>query len=1129
MALNDGNRGGMALAAAALVAAQIWGGAVMPVTGQPADANVLVSETFAGGEAALARWEFRGSPKANLSVGPAGAGTQAGAAYVDFRERADWRLLLRQPVTLRAGEQYTLSARVRRNLGYGNIRLIAEATGEATPKVLAQAEVINRNNTRHELAVVFRVPADTDVRLGFDASGYAEIWIESIQLRQNVPPLSSYATGMLLTGGSPTAQVRFRTGVFLEAEDIVAVPEAVVTADVDGDGAWALCRLDPARNPWLFSDDTVLKSDTLAAEGGGNLPPLKLTASGLLPGPYEVILSDPQRDAAVSLDGRAWRRVKGGAGEVNLGLIDVRGNLSVWVAHRFLTEANPGPIYVDYLRLMPVYDPWSGIEQPMPLAAAPTPAPVQRATLRLCQTGGVPRRQEWTTAGMPFARGVLRPGDGIRIADVVGLATQPLVLWPDGSIKWLRLQFQADAGAAGRELPVEYGRGVPPAAALPARGRGPAGQTFRCGEIEVTVREGVWDRLAFAGKPLIVRSPSVRLRTAAGLHCERLRVESVTLTSDGGRQGASVKGHLLAGDGNPAPLAFQALLTETAPQTLGLRFSILNESGERYEPGQGCSPAIPLTELAVVLDGILVTPETVQWPTAALPFDGKTHTLLQGGAGACVAEFQGKWGLHMGEGVAATGERTDGWLDLRGAGAGLALGVREFVERSPQSLTVRKAESGVAVEIGLWPNDDGRVFRFAQGTRLTTEIALVPHDGNLAAPDREARLASVLDPLHAALTPAYYCRTGVFGPVTEARDSRFEAYYASAAQTLKTLRSRHMKYGIEDWGDYFDRCGYVRTESNLFTNMEWNFVAALVVEFVRTGDPEFWRAAQQAARHFVDADVAHCSSTPAWAGGSYVHTGDTREGHQVDPPDFAHAGWPEGLLWVYYMAGDERLREASVGLADYVVRNMPPDGPYQAQPPFSMWNCDRQAGNPILTLASVYEVTRDPGHRRALNRLVDFALRAQDPKLGCWSTPFYEEPAYHRPSPYWGAVLLRGLHLYWEMTGDARVTRAFRRLGDFHLGRHAPETRRDLKPGSYYRTDFSYVAEACAFASLFTDDPEPLIAKGLASFGARFSATAPLALGARGAPGGLIGACRLAAAAAAQGGKPATQGGRPDP
>jgi hypothetical protein len=324
-----------------------------------------------------------------------------------------------------------------------------------------------------------------------------------------------------------------------------------------------------------------------------------------------------------------------------------------------------------------------------------------------------------------------------------------------------------------------------------------------------------------------------------------------------------------------------------------------------------------------------------------------------------------------------------------------------------------------------------------------------------------------------------------------------------------------MKYGIEDWGDYFAPCGYVQTDTKLWTNMEWNYPAVLLIEFVRTGDPEFWRAAQQAARHFVDADIIHCSSTPAWVGGSYVHTGDTREGHQVDPPNFAHAGWPEGVLWVYYMAGDERLREASVGLADYVVRNMPPDGPYQAQPPFSMWNLTRQTGNPLLTLITVHELTRDPVHLRTLNRQVDYAVRVQDPKLGCWSVPCYEDPAYHHPSQNWGAMLLRGLHLYWQMTGDQRVAQSFRRLGDFYIERHAPETRRHLKPGSYYRTDFTFVAEACAFASLFAADPKPILDKGMAAYRVKFPVTPPQAFGARGAPGALIGACRLAGAVAA--------------
>ncbi len=1086
--------------------------------------DAVFTETFADPAAVSRRWEFVcKAGKCQMTLEPRRA-RDTQSAYIDFREQGTWDFCSRDQVTLEAGAQYTLSARVRRRLGYTETRLLVRPVGPTATALppLAEVPISKRSGEPERISVVFTAREGMAARVGFEGSGYAEIWIDEVRLRRNLPPLSSYTTGILLPARSPTAQARFRTGVFLEAEDLVATPEAVTDADVDGEGRWAVCRLVPARNPWLFSEDTVIKSDSLSAAEGGNLPALKLTATGLLPGPYEVILSDPQRDAAISLDGQAWRQVKGGAGELNLGLLEVTGSLSIWVAHRFRTEGNPGPIYVDYLRLMPVYDAAGGLERPVTAAPAPSPAPVQRAGLRLVQSRGVSRRQEWVSAGLPFARGAFRPGDGIRVAGASELATQALVLWPDGSVKWLRLQFQADVDgeAINKDLAVEYGRGVPTAPVLSSPGPTAAGETMRCGAIEVTVKDGVWDRLTLAGRVLVSQPPAVRLRTATGLSCERLRVESVAAAGGGARGSVCLKGHLVTADGSLAPIAFEALLAESAPQTLSLRFSVLNESDEAYEPEKGCGRAAPLTELVLVLNGIRVEPTAVQWPTVAVPFDGTAQALLQAGSGNTVAEFKGQWTLRAGAVVVASGERTDGWLDLRGAGAGLVVGVREFVERGPRSLAVRQGRGGLTVELGIWPADEGRVLRFAQGTRLTAEVALVAHDGSLAAADREARLAAVLDPLTALSTPAYYCQTGVFGPVTDRRDSRFEGYYAGAAHSLKTLLAEHMRYGAEDWGDTFDRCGYVRTESKLWTNMEWNYVATLVLEFVRSGDPEFWRAAQRAARHFVDIDVAHVSATPAWTGGAYVHTGDTREGHQVDRPDFAHAGWPEGLLWIYYMAGDERLRETSVGLADYVVRNLPPDGPYQAQPPFSMWNCDRQAGNPILTLASVYELSRDPAHWRALNRLVDFALRVQDPKLGCWSVPNYEEPARHYPSPAWGAVLPQGLYRYWQLTGDERVAQAFRRLGDFHLGRHPTETRYYLKPDSNYRSNFYFVSEACAFASLFAADPQPLIERGLVPLAEVFPAAAPRDLDARGAPGALSGANRLAGAAAAQSAPP---------
>jgi len=1069
------------------------------------DPHAMLSETFAEGETALERWEFTATGPARLAMESRTGedGGEGHGVYVDFRERASWRFMSRETFGLEGGAQYTLSARVRCNLGYGSFNLVAE-TPDPPPVTLATAPIIKRANESHVLKAVFRAPGEgATVRVGIVASGYSEIRIEEVHLRRNVPPLSTYITGLLLPS-PPLSRARFRTGAFLEAEDIVVAGQPFTHDDRDGDGLWALCRVDPGDNPWLFSENTVVKSDSRSEEEGGTLPPLVLTAKGLTPGPYQVFLSDPMRDAAVSLNGETWRQAKGGEGEIELGLLDVTDSLSVWVAHRVGTEANPGPIYVDYLRLMPVYDAKRGLEQPSPPAPAPARPSVTETTLRLWNPSGIPRGEQWVTAGLPFAQGAFRPGDGIEVGGASELSSRALVLWPDGSAKWLRVELRTSVpGESEAILPVRYGPGVP--ATTPARRpleETEGGYVLRSGSLEVHVRDGVWNRLVLGGREIISEPPSVQMSTETGLRLSKLLVEGVRAEHEGPRPCLTVSGHLAADDGTPGPARFTALLSERAPEALAVAFGVVNESDERYRPEAGCSRAVPLTDLTLVIGGVQIAPDSVVWPSGAVPLAGEEQTLLQAGSGSCVEDFVGRWRLTEGEAVVAQGERTEGWVDLRGNGAGLAIGVREFLEKQPSALSVRRTETGTEVCIGLWPRQAGGVLRYAQGTQLVAEFALLAHDGHLSAGERASRLAAVTHPVRAALPAEHHCATGIFGPLTTRREERFEGYYRSAEATFEDLCVRRRAYGTEDWGDFFGANGYVRGTGKLWTNMEWEFIAYLVQRFSSTGDFRYLEVADEAARHFASIDVVHCSSNPLWRGGSYVHTGDLREGHQVDPPDFAHAGWTQGLLWVYYMCGDELLPPAAVGIADYVVRNMPPQGPYGSQPAFSMWNCSRQAANPILTLVSVYELTHDPEHLAALHRLVDFALRVQDPKLGCWATPFYEEPVHHRPSPDYAGLLFRSLYTYWQLAGDERVPRAFRRLEGFLLQRHPEDTRRYLCPQSYYRRGLTNTGVPCAMAALFSQDPGPVLELGLAELLREFpSGTERTALEVRGVPG----------------------------
>jgi len=68
------------------------------------------------------------------------------------------------------------------------------------------------------------------------------------------------------------------------------------------------------------------------------------------------------------------------------------------------------------------------------------------------------------TSGVPFARGRLRPGDPVRLlceGSEVPLQVLPTALWPDGSVRWLLLDFQLDLPPAG-EVPLRLETGVAP-------------------------------------------------------------------------------------------------------------------------------------------------------------------------------------------------------------------------------------------------------------------------------------------------------------------------------------------------------------------------------------------------------------------------------------------------------------------------------------------------------------------------------------------------------------------------------------------------------------------------------------------------------------------------------------------
>src|SRR3990172_12465458 len=96
------------------------------------------------------------------------------------------------------------------------------------------------------------------------------------------------------------------------------------------------------------------------------------------------------------------------------------------------------------------------------LAAASTAAEV-RITVE--EPSGTPRRGWPVTSGIPLPQGEMRDPGAAALLTADGrqlpLQTEALVRWPDGSVRWLLLDFQLDLSAGEKKpLTLCYGPGI---------------------------------------------------------------------------------------------------------------------------------------------------------------------------------------------------------------------------------------------------------------------------------------------------------------------------------------------------------------------------------------------------------------------------------------------------------------------------------------------------------------------------------------------------------------------------------------------------------------------------------------------------------------------------------------------
>jgi hypothetical protein len=574
------------------------------------------------------------------------------------------------------------------------------------------------------------------------------------------------------------------------------------------------------------------------------------------------------------------------------------------------------------------------------------------------------------TVGLPFPRGSLHDPRCLRLSETAGspvpLQTEPLAHWPDGSVKWLLLDFLLRDVPAGRHLwALAAGADRPPSPP-----RLTVAQTE--GAIVVDTGAGLFEvdrRLlrpltGVAGPNFSLPGPLTQLKLAGRGSLRRgkppasARIESAVVEQRGPvRATVCLRG---CWDGRPECRFVARLCFFAGTALVRLRLTLHNPERARHKGGlwdQGDPWSVYFDSLSLRLALRERGQPRVLWkaepdqPAAAMP--GGTLSLLQASSGGdnwqsrvhvnhegrVVLPFRGYRSQTAGGLV--SGLRASPIVSLRGDQAALTVAVPEFWQQFPKGLGVAKGE----LSVDLFAPQPGQRHELQGGEQKTHTLWL--HFGP-ATEEESLSLEWAHRPALARAEPSWYADSGaVFlldTPDSDRAPTSFDTLLEEALtgpNSFFAKREQIDEYGWRHFGEtYADHenehyAGPKPVVSHY--NNQYDLVNGLLLQYLRSGDPRWWQLADPLARHVIDIDIYHTDrDRPAYSGGMFWHTDHYRDaatvGHRAysranRPPGKPYGGgpgnehnWGTGLLHYYYLTGDPLAREAVLGLAGWVVR-----------------------------------------------------------------------------------------------------------------------------------------------------------------------------------------------------------------
>lgn len=649
------------------------------------------------------------------------------------------------------------------------------------------------------------------------------------------------------------------------------------------------------------------------------------------------------------------------------------------------------------------------------------------------------------SVGVPFPPGALGSENDLRLLgaeeDEIPMQARKLAEWPDGSVKWALVDFQAQGP---EDVVLECGRNVAraqPEAPLetvedeskivvttgPIRVEIPKDRVLLPGIVSARQADGSYRRLTPTKT-----SRAATLVDDAGNEYQTGRPDAVVVEEPGpervciriearhrSRQGRSLfrstfRVHVFRGSG-----AIRVLHTFENDET-SATFSSIRELRLRADLGLGTQVNAGLERLREV-------------PVGKRPLRlHQTH--------------DNHYQIRKGRRVLAKGRRAHGAVDLSGDGGGVSVVVRNFWQNYPKAIGLDAG--GVTLEICPPLSPDA----YPQGGELEDRLYYYLLDGAYKLkygvarthefwfhfrpaeekPPKGFRECVQTPPLYSvslatfneseAITQLPAKQTSPYPP--------YERWVEAVHDAYPKDRELWQAYGMLNFGDWFGERAYN------WGNQEYDAAWCFLQEYLRGGHPDFYTWAEEAAYHLVDVDTCHHSANPGDVGGQYAHCvghvgGYYPDGYREKATFSSHFTvshtWVEGPLLYHLLSGDTRVLECAMETADRLTGSM--------LNYYDFTNC-RTSGWHLIHLSAAYKATGRRVFLNAARIIVERVLERQRPSGGwdrlmvpghCWCVP----PRHTGNAGFMVGVLMVGLKRYYEATGESRVAEAIVRAADY--------------------------------------------------------------------------------------------------